>query len=71
MKKSKRKKSNQIRHQRKSSYIYRCIQCGCKEDIPKDVVDFFDIMDPGDSNVPPRFRYEKCVGVMIPCESCA
>jgi hypothetical protein len=29
-------------------------------------VDFFDAMDPGDPSVPPRFRCEKCGGVMLP-----
>jgi hypothetical protein len=30
------------------------------------VVDFFDIMDPGDPNVPPRFQCEQCGSVMLP-----
>jgi hypothetical protein len=65
------KKNKRIRsyHQKKSSYTYRYTQCQCKEDIPRDVVDFFDAMDPGDPCVPPRFRCESCGGVMLPIQS--
>ena len=45
---------------------YRCCQCNRHEDIPADVVNFFDVMDPGDPSVPPRFRCEKCGGEMLP-----
>ena len=45
---------------------YRCCQCNTHEDIPADVVNFFDVMDPGDPSVPPRFRCEKCGGEMLP-----
>src|SRR5208337_2726991 len=45
---------------------YRCSQCNTHENIPADVVNFFDVMDPGDPSVPPRFRCEKCGGVMLP-----
>ena len=44
---------------------YRCSQCDTHEGIPADVVNFFDVMDPGDPSVPPRFRCEKCGGVML------
>ncbi len=53
----------------KSNCTYHCIQCGVKEDIPQGVVDFFDEMDLGDPSVPPRFRCEKCGGVMLPARS--
>jgi len=57
-------------HQKKSSYTYRCTHCGCEEDIPKGVVDFFDVLDPGDPSVPPRFKCEHCDGVMLPVKGC-
>jgi hypothetical protein len=68
---SKKSKNKRIpmRHQKKSSYTYRYAQCQCKEDIPRDVVDFFHAMDPGDPDVPPRFRCENCGGVMLPIQS--
>ncbi len=31
-----------------------------------DVVDLFDVLDPGDPSVPPRFVCEKCGGAMWP-----
>ena len=40
--------------------------CGCEEDIPRGVVDFFDAIDPGYPSVPPCFQCEKCDGVMLP-----
>jgi hypothetical protein len=30
------------------------------------VVNLFDLLDPGDPSVPPRFSCEKCGGVMLP-----
>jgi transcription initiation factor IIE alpha subunit len=48
----------------KVSYV--CSQCNTKEDIPTDVVNLFDLLDPGDPSVPPRFSCEKCGGVMLP-----
>ena len=45
---------------------YRCSQCNTHEDIPADVVNFLDVIDPGDPSIPPRFRCEKCGGVMLP-----
>ena len=45
---------------------YHCSQCNTHEDIPADVVNFFDVMDRGDPSVPPRFRCENCGGVMLP-----
>ena len=35
--------------------LFRCTTCNFEELIPKSVVDFFDVMDGGDSSVPPRF----------------
>jgi len=37
--KMRKSKKNRI-SQKKSSYTYRCTQCGCEEAIPKGVVDF-------------------------------
>lgn len=45
---------------------YKCPKCNFKEDIPKEVVDYFDIMDAGDPTVPPRFDCQQCEGKMIP-----
>jgi hypothetical protein len=40
--------------------LFRCLDCNFEELIPKDVVDFFDIMDGGDCSVPPRFDCQSC-----------
>ncbi len=43
-----------------------CLQCNVEEDIPKEVVEYCDVMDDGDISIPPRFSCEKCGGEMIP-----
>ena len=48
------------------SILFRCLMCNTDERIPKEVVDFFDIMDAGDSSVPPRFDCQACPGKMQP-----
>ena len=40
--------------------------CNTKEDVPADVVNLFDVLDPGDPSVPPRFVCEKCGCAMWP-----
>lgn len=47
---------------------YICLQCNIEEDIPKEVVDYCDIMDDGDISVPPRFSCQVCGGEMRPKE---
>jgi hypothetical protein len=37
-----------------------------EEDIPREVVEYCDSMDDGDTDVPPRFSCENCGGEMIP-----
>lgn len=45
---------------------YKCPKCGVEEEIPKSVVEMFDIMDDGDVSVPPMFKCQKCDGDMQP-----
>ena len=40
--------------------LFRCTTCNSEERIPKDVVDYFDIMDGGDPAFPPRFDCQAC-----------
>jgi hypothetical protein len=50
-----------------SPILFRCTTCSFEEHIPKEVVDFFDIMDGGDPSVPPRFDCQACAsGKMQP-----
>jgi hypothetical protein len=52
-----------------SKYIlFKCMKCNIEERIPKEVVDFFDIMDTGDPSVPPRFDCQNCTGKMQPVQ---
>ena len=45
-----------------------CTSCGIKENIPKEVVEYFDEMDQSNINEPPCFSCEKCGGIMRPKE---
>ncbi len=50
-----------------SPILFRCTTCNFEEFIPKEVVDFFDIMDGGDPTFPPRFDCSCCsAGKMQP-----
>jgi len=40
-----------------------------EEEIPTDVIQYFDLIDPGDPTIPPRFTCEKCGGEMRPKDS--
>ncbi|PEF61890.1 hypothetical protein CON35_23015 [Bacillus cereus] len=49
------------------SYVqYVCLGCAQTENIPDSVVKAFDVMDVGDSIVPPRFSCERCGKDMYP-----
>ncbi|CAM4035326.1 hypothetical protein ALCH109712_17075 [Alkalicoccus chagannorensis] len=52
--------------QQPGSVEFLCKACFITEDIPKEVVTQFDIMDPGDPADPPRFGCEQCGGEMVP-----
>ncbi|SFO62727.1 hypothetical protein SAMN05720591_101199 [Halolactibacillus alkaliphilus] len=43
-----------------------CRSCKVTEDIPREVVEQFDMMDMVDPTDPPRFSCEKCGGEMLP-----
>ena len=45
--------------------LYICTSCGIKENIPKEVVEYFDEMDQSNINEPPCFSCEKCGGIMM------
>ena len=44
-----------------------CRSCKVTENIPKEVVEQFDMMDMGDPTDPPRFSCEKCGGRNASC----
>ena len=47
---------------------YKCLNCGITENIPREVVEYFDEMDQSNIDEPPCFACEKCGGVMRPKE---
>lgn len=50
-----------------SHILFRCTACNFEELIPKEVADYFDIMDGGDHLFPPRFDCQACIsGKMQP-----
>jgi hypothetical protein len=51
------------------SVRYKCLACEIEEEIPRRVVEMFDILDDdGDLSVPPRFSCKECDGQMEPIE---
>ena len=63
MAKSKKDKAND---RNTEAVHFRCLKCNFEEWVPKEIVDFFDIMDTGDPTVPPRFDCQLCTGKMEP-----
>ena len=49
-----------------SKVRFICLQCRIEEDIPEEVVEYCDVMDDGDIEVPPRFSCVNCNGEMVP-----
>jgi len=59
---------NMLKGQRENQSKVRfiCLQCRIEEDIPEEVVEYCDVMDDGDIEVPPRFSCVNCNGEMVP-----
>lgn len=48
------------------SCLYQCELCGAGEQVPKDVLEYFDEVDPGLPGQPATFQCESCLGIMYP-----
>ncbi len=48
------------------SSLYKCEHCGANEQIPADVLAYFDAVDPGYPDEPATFHCEHCTGIMCP-----
>jgi hypothetical protein len=48
------------------SCLYQCDQCEAQEEIPTQILTFFDVVDPGDPEAPATFRCRRCPGIMYP-----
>ena len=46
--------------------LYRCELCNAQEEIPADVIEYFDVIDPGEPGAPATFQCERCSGIMYP-----
>jgi len=53
-------------HKTAGSCLYVCEQCGTYERVPRDVLAFFDVVDPGEPDRPATFQCQKCPGIMYP-----
>lgn len=48
------------------SCLYQCELCGLQEQVPKDVLEYFDAIDPGLPGQPATFACQSCRGIMYP-----
>lgn len=48
------------------SCLYICERCGTTEQVPRDVIDYFDAVDPGEPDRPATFQCQSCPGIMYP-----
>lgn len=47
---------------------YECLECGITENVPREVVEYFDEMDQSNINEPPCFSCERYGGTIRPKE---
>lgn len=64
--KVKSKKKNPRNVSKSETIKFVCVSCKEEENIPTDVVEYFDMIDDGNTSVPPRFSCESCGGEMYP-----
>jgi hypothetical protein len=53
---------------KKYAVLFVCNTCNFEEFIPKDVIEFFDVVDPDIQGAPPTFQCQQCVGIMFPAD---
>lgn len=71
MKRKKNYRKPSLRKEKKQNAVsYVCANCGAKEEIPYDVLEYFDEINPGQLLLGShQFKCEKCgVGIMSPEE---
>ena len=52
----------------KKTVKFKCRKCKIEEDIPQEIVNIMEESDNGDLSIPPRFKCEKCPGLMEPLD---
>lgn len=60
------KRKSKGRQSGEGSCLYRCELCGAQEQVPKDVLEYFDAVDPGLPGQPATFGCQLCPGIMYP-----
>jgi len=58
--------SNHTHLPKDKKILFRCLNCGFEEHIPKFIVTILDFFDRGDPAFPPRFSCQFCSGHMHP-----
>ena len=53
---------------KKQSVLFMCNNCNFEEYIPKDVIEFFDVVDPDFHGAPTTFQCQQCIGIMFPAD---
>ena len=61
-----RRKSRGRQESTEDNCLYLCELCGAQEHIPKDVLEYFDEVDPGLPGQPATFACQSCSGIMYP-----
>ena len=59
-----KRESKGRRESTEDSCLYRCELCGAREHIPKGVLEYFDVVDPGIPGQPATFQCQCCPGIM-------
>lgn len=60
------KKPKGHRGSQEDSCLYQCEMCGFQEQVPRDVLEYFDAVDPGLPGQPATFACQSCPGIMYP-----
>jgi hypothetical protein len=61
-----KRKSKDRREANGGSCLYQCELCGVQEEIPNDVLEYFDAVDPGLPGQPATFACQSCSAIMYP-----
>jgi hypothetical protein len=61
-----KRKPKDRRESGEGSCLYQCELCGFQEQVPKDVLEYFDAIDPGLPGQPATFGCQNCPGIMYP-----
>lgn len=58
--------SQDYHSEEQDSVLYQCEFCRANEEIPAEVLEYFDAVDPGEPGSPATFQCQRCPGIMYP-----